>query len=85
MLRHRQRLPLLATIFIEAQRSFLLDVCEYPRVVIFGTASGGLSGKVAEKTAAVEVSTLARLAPRDRSGQKSRKAAQRRRKKRRGW
>lgn len=30
---------------IEAQRSFLLDVCEYPRVVIFGTTSGGLSGK----------------------------------------
>lgn len=30
---------------IEAQRSFLLDTVEYPRVVLFGVAGGGLSGK----------------------------------------
>ena len=30
---------------IEAQRAFLLDSVEYPRVVLFGVAGGGLSGK----------------------------------------
>ncbi|MDI9598413.1 MAG: DUF1073 domain-containing protein [Acidobacteriota bacterium] len=30
---------------LEAQRSFLLDSVEYPRVVLFGVAGGGLSGK----------------------------------------